>query len=489
MTNGDAGVGRADFVARYGLWNDDQLAAGRDVEQRLQGGDIELVRFSFPDQHGLLRGKALARDAAIQALSNGVNIVTTLLAKDTAHNTVYPVFTEGGGFGLDEMTGAGDFVMVADPTTYRELPWAPGTAWMLCDIYFSNGKPVPFATRAIMAKALADLAAAGYGYRAGLEVEFHLFKLLDPRLDAADATQPPRPPEVGILAHGFNYLTENRFDELEPTVDLLRRAVVDLGLPLRSSEVEFGPSQVEFTFQPMDGLDAADAMVLFRAAAKQVARRNGLLATFMCLPALPNLFPSGWHLHQSLSEPNSGANLFVPEQDEALLSGLGRQYVAGLIKHAGAGSLFAAPTLNAYKRYRPNSLAPDRAAWSRDNRGVMLRALGGAGDNTTRIENRAGDPAANPYLFMASQILAGLDGMERRLEPPAPTDTPYDTDGAEPLPRNLIDAVAALRADTFYREELGGQFIDYLLHIKEAEITRFLSTVTDWEQAEYLEMF
>jgi len=484
-----AGVGRQDFVARHGLWRDDQARAAVEVAKRVKAEDLESVRFSFADQHGLLRGKTLMAGAVPQALRNGVNIVTTLIAKDTSHRTVYPVFTEGGGFAMPEMTGAGDLVMVADPTTFRMLPWAERSGWMLCDIYFANGQPVPFSTRRILADAVADLGDRGQDFVAGLEVEFHLFRLKDPKLAPVDATQPAAPPEVSLLAHGFNYLTETRYDELEPTLEILRRQWLDLDLPLRSVEVEFGPSQCEATFLPLEAMAAADAMMLFRSATKQIARRHGLHATFMCLPALPNLFASGWHLHQSLIERRSGANLFVPGDAEAALSPLGLNYVAGLIEHAAAASAFVAPTINAYKRYKPNSLAPDRAAWSRDNRGVMLRALGGADDAGSRIENRAGDPAANPYLYLAAQLLAGRDGIDRGLAPPPPTDTPYDNPDAPALPQSLMDAVAVLKADGFYRDKLGDRFVDYFVHIKEAEIARFLATVTDWEQAEYFEMF
>ncbi len=482
-------VGREGFVARHGLWSDDQAAAGEEVLARIEREELELVRFSFADQHGLLRGKGLLAEVVPQAMANGVNMVTSLLAKDTSHRTVYPVFSAGGGFGMTEMTGAGDFVMVADPSTFRVLPWARKTGWMLCDIYFTNGKPVPFSTRQVMRDALRRLAKAGYRYTAGLEIEFHLFRLKDAMLAPEHGGQPATPPEVELLAHGFNYLTETRFDELEPALEILRRELGALGLPLRSTEVEFGPSQVEFTLQPQAGLEAGDLMMLFRAAVKQIARRHGYHATFMCLPALPNLFASGWHLHQSLTDPKSGRNLFVPRSAARLLSPLGRRFAAGLIKHAVPASLFTAPTVNAYKRYKPNSLAPDRAAWGQDNRGVMLRALGGPGDGGSRLENRIGDPAANPYLYMASQILAGLDGIERKLEPPPPTETPYDNRDAEMLPKSLIEAHAALAQDRFFRARMGSQFIDYLLHLKQAEIDRFLATVTDWEQAEYFEMF
>ena len=139
-------------------------------------------------------------------------MTTTLLAKDTAHRTVYPVFTPGGGFAMAEMQGGGDFLMVADPSTFRILPWANKTGWMLCDIYFGNGKAVPFSTRARCKDAVNALAKAGFNFRAGLEVEFHLFKLENPRLSPTDATWPPEAPQVSLLTQGYQYLTESRFD-------------------------------------------------------------------------------------------------------------------------------------------------------------------------------------------------------------------------------------------------------------------------------------
>jgi glutamine synthetase len=164
------------------------------------------------------------------------------------------------------------------------------------------------------------------------------------------------------------------------------------------------------------------------------------------------------------------------------------QFLAGLLDHAPASAAFAAPTINAYRRYRPYSLAPDRAIWGRDNRGVMCRVLGGPGDPASRIENRLGEPAANPYLYMASQLLAGLDGIARKAAPPASADTPYETP-APALPRSLEAALAALKASACYRDGFGGQFIDYFTHIKDAEIARFQLEVSDWEHREYFEMF
>ena len=480
------------FVARHALWSDEQRDAAARMRRIVEERNLEVIRLAFPDQHGILRGKTIIASEAIASLESGCSITTTMLAKDTSHRTVFPVFTAGGGFGMKEMEGAADVLMVADPTTFRVLPWAPATGWVLCDLYFGDGRPVPFATRGLYRRVLDELGTRGHDFVAGLEVEFHIFRLDDAHLRPEDAGQPGTPPSVSLLSQGYQYLTEQRFDQMEPVLEILRRDIVGLGLPLRSVEVEFGPSQCEFTFAPKKGLEPADNMVLFRSAVKQIARRHGYHATFMCRPKLPNVFASGWHLHQSIISRASGENQFMTkapaENSGEPLSAFGKAYLAGLLDHARASTLFTTPTINGYKRYRSYSLAPDRAIWGRDNRGVMIRVLGGAGDAATRLENRIGEPAANPYLYMASQILSGLDGVDRKLDPGPSADTPYETK-APLLPKSLRDAVSALKDDPFFREKLGAEFVDYYTHIKNAEIDRFLSEVTDWEHREYFEVF
>lgn len=476
------------FVERHGLWSDEQKEAAKRLARIVEDNNLEVIRLSFPDQHGILRGKTLIASEAVRSLEGGCSMTTSLLAKDTSHKTVFPVFSAGGGFGMKEMEGAADVLMVADPTTFRVLPWAANTGWVLCDLYFSDGRPVPFATRNLYRKVLDQLAGRGYDFVAGLEVEFHLFKLDDAHMAPEDAGQPGRPPDVSLLWPGYQYLAEQRYDLMEPTLETIRRDILALGLPLRSVEVEFGPSQCEFTFAPTTGLAPADTMVLFRSAVKQIARRNGYHATFMCRPKLPNVFASGWHLHQSLVSRPSGENAFMAKEAGEPLSAFGRAWLAGLIEHARASTVFTTPTINGYKRYRSYSLAPDRAIWGRDNRGVMIRVLGTAGDPATRLENRIGEPAANPYLYMASQILSGLDGVDRKLDPGPSADTPYETKAAL-LPKSLREAVFALDDDPFFRESLGAAFVDYYVHIKNAEIERFQAEVTDWEHREYFEMF
>ncbi|TAJ37315.1 MAG: glutamine synthetase [Reyranella sp.] len=474
------------LAEKAGLWTAERQAAAREAERRIQAGELTVVRLSFADQHGILRGKTLVVGEIAAAMKNGVGFTTTMLLKDTSHRTVFPVWTPGGGFGMKELEGAADVMMLPDPATFRVLPWAPHTGWMLCDIFYADGRPMPLSTRHILRQSLVALAEQGYDLVTGLEVEFHLFKLGKNHLAPGDAGPSGEPPEVSLLNQGYQYLTELRHDEMDPILEILRSNIADLVLPLRSIEVEFGPSQVEFTFRTAPGLESADTMMLFRSAVKQVAQRHGYHATFMCRPKLPNVMSSGWHLHQSLKDRKTHANAFVDVTEP--LSATGMHYMAGLLKHARAAAAFSTPTLNGYKRYRPFSLAPDRAVWGRDNRGVMVRVLGGPGDPATHLENRVGEPAANPYLYMASQMVSGLDGIGRKLDPGPSADTPYEAK-APALPRSLGEALEALRGDQVLREGFGDFFVDYYLKLKQAEIDRFNADVSDWEQREYFSLF
>ncbi|MFN2644657.1 MAG: glutamine synthetase family protein [Burkholderiales bacterium] len=455
---------------------------GVNILQEVEARGLKAVRFSFADQHGILRGKTLAAAEVRGALQHGVTVTSTLLLKDTAHRTVFPAFTPGGGVGMPELEGAADILMVPDAATFRVLPWAADTGWVLCDLALQDGRPVPYDSRAVLRKALEKLG--DHEFIAGLEVEFHVFRITDRNLRPTDAGQPGTPPDVELLTSGYQYLTEQRYDLIDPVVELLREGLEALGLPLRSFEVEFGPSQFEFTLAPLAGLAGADAMVLLRSAVKQIARRHGYHATFMCRPKLPNIMSSGWHLHQSLAK--GGRNAFSSERED--LSEIGRHYLAGLLAHARAACAFATPTINGYKRYRPYSLAPDRVIWGKENRGALLRVVGGPGASSTRIENRIGEPAANPYLYFASQIYSGLDGMAKRSALPPAADTPYEAK-AELLPRTLAEALESLRKDEMLREGIGDKFVDYYCRLKEAEIARYNLEVSEWEHREYFELF
>ncbi|HYY60259.1 MAG TPA: glutamine synthetase, partial [Burkholderiales bacterium] len=155
----------------------DPFSKFEDVLAEIESRGLKAVRFSFADQHGILRGKTLAAAEVKGALERGVTVTSTLLLKDTSHRTVFPAFTPGGGVGMPEMQGAADVLMIPDTSTFRVLPWAPDTGWFLCDLQFHDGRPVPFSTRAILRSALDKLAASGYEFVAGLEIEFHVFRI------------------------------------------------------------------------------------------------------------------------------------------------------------------------------------------------------------------------------------------------------------------------------------------------------------------------
>ncbi|MCW2266208.1 glutamine synthetase [Gluconobacter cerinus] len=476
------------FIQKFGLWTDIQTRTAAEVEHRVRVEGIDVIRFSFPDQHGILRGKTLVASALQSAFSAGVSVASSLLMKDTSHRTVISIFSEQNTTGLSEVRGSADMIMVPDPTTFKVLPWSRGTGWVLCDLYFRDGRKVPFATRHILRDVLGRLGDGGYDFMTGLEVEFHLTRLEDPCLRPGDAGQPSTPPQVSLTHRGYNYLTELNYDQLDPIFDILRHNMQQLGLGLNSLEVEFGPSQAEMVFNADLGMQPADDMILFRSAAKQICRRHGYHASFMCRPKLPNVMSSGWHLHQSLCDRKTGANVFMPVEGGEALSSTGMRWLGGLLDNAAPAAVFTTPTINGYKRYRPFSLAPDRAVWGEDNRGVMLRVLSGVGDRTSRIENRVGEPAANPYLYLASQVIAGLDGLSRNSLPGPSADAPYNFD-APMLPATLSQAVNALENSQVYRDGMGETFVKYLVEIKRSEIRRYNLEVSDWEQAEYFDVF
>jgi glutamine synthetase len=491
------GVGQHGFVARHGLYTPEQSAAAQEVAARIRELDLRTVRLVVVDQHGVPRGKSLSPDVAIAALSNGLDFSGAIYSLDTGNTVFVPAFAAGGGFGIDEFTGFPDVVLVPDPATFRVLPWADRTGWMLCDVFFSSGAPMPLDGRGLMRHALGELADTGYDYLAGIEVEYYIVRLDSDRITPENAGFTPAPPAVSIFERGYQYLSEVRLDSVAGTLEAIRDGLGAVGLLPRSMEDEWGPGQMEFSFSPIGGLAAADAVVLFRSAVKQMCQRRGLLATFMCRPALPNFFSSGWHLHESLLSPD-GRNAFASPDETLSLAG--RQFVAGLLEHALPMTVFATPTINGYKRYRPYSFAPDRVCWAVENRGALVRVQGAPGDENSHIENRMGEPAANPYLYMAANIAAGLDGIRRELTPPAPIESdPYAAE-APALPASLAEAVDALERDGFYRKAFGDAVVDYLIQMKRAEVARYDAAVaehppaegqdvSDWEMREYFEFY
>jgi glutamine synthetase len=490
------------FIDKHALWSDEQKLQADEIKRRVQNENLRLVRLAWADPHGYSRAKEVTAPVFLDALSNGYNINVATHMLDGAGGRTFASFTRGGGVRLDEMTGSPNLTVVPDPSTFRVLPWAPGIGWVLCDEYFDSGVPFPFSTRQLLRRELHRLEEQGLAHVVGLEIEWYLLRVAEDHLTDEHVGAPGtrgRPIKTFPAEPGYHYHSESNFDLMQPVLSALVEAFAKIGLPLRSIENEWGPGQIECTFAARPALEAADNLLLFRTATRQICRRMGYFATFMCRPALKGYYASGWHLHQSLIDAQSGRNLFMPEQTGEFLSPFGRQFLAGLLQHAVPATVFASPTVNGYRRFRANSLAPDRVTWGHDHRGVMLRVLGGPNDPATRIENRAGEPSASPYLYILSQIVAGLAGVDGRREPGPADDEPYAA-ARTMLPKSLPEALDALEQEPLFREKLGAVFVDYYLRLKRNEAARYQKwsdeagtphgdEPTQWEQNEYFDFF
>lgn len=478
---------RGGFIEQHGLWSEAQYAAAGQMRRVMDEVGIDMVQFLFVDQHGILRGKTLTRTAVPAAMRSGVRAPSTLLLKDTSGKSVFPVFSTEALGGLSRFSGAGDVVLVPDPTTFRVLPWSDNTGFVLCDLRFPDGSVVPYCTRSLLRSRLDLLAEQrDLGLTVGPELEFHVFAadaaFSPDRVGAPGA--PGEAPRTSATTAGSQLLHAESLNTLDDLVGELYRGLTLLDLPLSTIELEFGPSQLEITLEAGDAATVADDVVLARMAVRQIARRMGYHATFMSRPLGADTASTGWHLHQSMRSLVTGQNVFIPPESERVLSDTGRHYLGGLLAHAQAAAAFTTPTVNGYKRYQAYSLAPDRILWGVDNKGAMVRAVGGGGDPATRLENRSGEPAANPYLYIVSQLISGMDGLDRGLEPGEPTENPY-ADDVTRLPKSLGAAVEALEADDAFRAALGDDVIAWYSTIKRSEYDRYLSQVSDWEQREY----
>jgi glutamine synthetase len=487
------------LAQRCGIHDMPRAAACQQVLQAIAEQRIERVRIGWCDLHGVLRGKTLMAHAVADAMDEGLGLVSTVMLKDTSDRTAFDVFEPGLADELPGFGQANNLMLLPDPASFRVLPWAPSTGWMQAQPWFDDATPVALDTRRVLQAALAELAREGLGLRCGLEVEFHIYRIDDERLDPQLAAWPGEPPPVSMIHPGYNLLAEGWADMADEPLQIVQRTAQGLGLPLRSLEIELGPSQVEAVFSATDALTAADHMVLFRNGVRQALRRRGYHASFVCRPPFANVMASGWHLHQSLVDRDTGANVMRRDApapaaravDAAFtLSALGEQHLAGLLAHGRGMAALCTPTINGFARYRPHALAPQAVLWGRDNRGAMLRVLGRCGDAATRIENRIGEPSANPYLYIAAQIHAGLDGMRRGLSAPAATDAPYAS-GPTPLPTSLGEALDALAQDHTLVRAFGAPLIECFTRVKRAEVARFeqADDKDEWQRREYFSRF
>lgn len=494
-------VGHPRFVTEFDVWNQEQQAAAQHIEQALDG--VDLVHLAYADPHGLARSKTLTRQAFRTVLRNGMNFSSGPFVLDSGHAVTMDL-SDATGIGVQEITGAGNFILVPDPLTFMVLPGrqSPRTAWVLGDEYLRDGTPHPLSGRNVLRQVAARYARRDLTPVLGLEVEWYLTRRLPgPPGNAGNGFGlQGAAPRVEAVNAGYQFNLDSRYESIAPVVNPLAALLVELGLPLRSMEHESGPGQVETTFSPMGALDTADAMLLFRTLAKQLAMRLGYHASFMSLPAISGFDPSGWHLNQSVLD-GAGHNLFSAHAGPAAMSPASTAYARGLLARARDLCLLSVPTVNGYRRFGADfALAPTRVGWSSEDRTAMLRIVGTG--SSAHIENRVAEPAANPYLAIAAQLSAGLSGL---CPPDTPGTAPGVPAGAAPgaapgaLPQSLGEALEAFRRGPAAAELLGAPLAACLAGLKQSEADRFESwrdkeqppqgAVTDWEQREYFEAF
>lgn len=487
------GVGRTGFVSEFGLWNPEQAAAAEQIEAALD--QVDLVRLAFGDPHGLARSKTLTTQAFRSVLRNGMDFSPGPFLFDTGHAVAVDFHTDPG-IGVDELVGAGNFVLVPDPLTFQLLPGTgPRTAWVLGEEYLRDGTAHPLSSRHVLRRVAADYAKHRLTPVLGLEVEWYLTRRLPgpPGNTGNGFGLQGRAPRVEAMNSGYQFNLATCYDTVAQVTDPLAMTLLQLGLPLRSMEHESGPGQIETTFNPMSALDTADAMLLFRTLVKQTCARSGHHASFMSLPRLDGFDPSGWHLNQSVMDTATGRNLFAADSPTGGISADGKAYAEGLLERARDFCLLSVPTVNGYRRLTADfALAPTRIGWSFEDRTAMLRVVGAGG--ATHIENRVGEPCANPYLAIAAQLFAGLEGLTGLTTPTTGTDQPPAT-----LPQSLPEALTAFRAAERTHTLLGAPLTDCLAKLKHSEATRYATwhaaeqprtgQVTEWEQREYFEFF
>ncbi len=380
-----------------------------------------------------------------------------------------------------------DRVLVLDPETYRVLPWSTPErrrARIFCDIYEADGTPSPSDPRGILKRLLAEARQRGFIYNTGPELEFFLFK----RDNNGQALRPV-PHDVA------GYFDFSPRDEAQQVRSEIVIALQAMGIMVEASHHECAPGQHEIDFRYADALTSADNAVTLKYTVRAIANSFNLCASFMPKP-IYGVNGSGMHVHQSISNLD-GKNLFFDANDPYKLSQLAYHFIAGQLHHARGMSAILSPTVNSYKRLTPGYEAPVYICWATRNRSALIRvpAVTVGREKGTRIELRCPDPSANPYLAFAAMLAAGLDGLDRGLEAPAPiNEDVYHLDETERLLRNIAtmpgtlgEALDNFAHDEVIRNVLGPAISETILRARRAEWDDYRIRVSDWEIERYLE--
>jgi glutamine synthetase len=445
-----------------------------DAHAAVEGLAAQGVRYalaSFVDAHGVSKAKAVPLAHAHDMLAGS------------------ELFTGAALDGVPQSVNDDEVSARPDLSSATILPWRPDTCWMASDLYLHD-EPFAACSRSILRKVLAQAAEMGFVVNMGVETEFYVLREGENGLEPASTRDSLQKP-----CYDVRFLLDN-----QPWVDELVTAMRDLGWDVYSFDHEDGNGQFETDFAYADAMTTSDRVVFFRLMAGEIARRHGLIATFMPKP-FSNRTGSGAHMNISFADLHEGGNLFAANDDprDAGLSQLGLSFIAGVLRHAPAISALVAPTVNSYKRLVAQGAmsgytwAPIQISYGRNNRTNMVRVPMAGG----RIECRAADISMNPYLATALLVAAGLEGIREGLDPGEPcqedmyrhTRAELAERGIFMLPRTLDEAVDALEADSLAVDTLGPLMHGAFCDLKRAEWQEYHAHVSDWEIQRYLKLF
>ena len=447
-----------------------------DLAGRVRTGAIDTIVTAVCDMQGRLVGKRVTADFFLDhCREHGTHFCTYLLGTDME------MTTPDGYAAMDWASGYGDYLAIPDWSTLRVIPWLERTALVLCDVRDERtDAPITFAPRTILRRQIERLAAHNLAPKMATELEFYVLR------ESYEEAHAKR--FVGLSPSGW-YNEDYQLlqaTKSEPLYRRFRNEMSAAGIPIEFSKGEAAPGQHEVNIHYADALEAADRAVLFKHGAKEIAWQDGHAVTFMAKLHHQWTGSSG-HIHVSLTDAETGKSAFAADDPAGrAISETMRWFLGGMIAGAQELSLFVASTVNAYKRFATASWAPVHLVWGRDNRTCAFRIVGRG--SALRIENRLPGADSNPYLAFAAVLAAGLDGIERQIEPPDEfIGNGYTATGLPRIPKTLYRAIDCWEASDLARRAFGDDVHAHYLNMARVEQETYDSIVTDWERERYLE--
>ncbi len=446
-----------------------------DIERLIDQHGIETVKLGTPDIDGVYRGKRLGVKQFVDGCEGeGFAQCDVIFGWDIAEEVI-----DGWQLAIGSAdTGFADVLLRPDLATFRIVPWEPATAAVVADACDEHGGLVPQSPRTALRRVLDRAARLGYTAMTAVELEMRVFREDQESLRAKNFSG------LRPLNPGYNCYSISHASIDEDVVGALRRYMDAYGVEVEGYGREHGEGMYEMNLRYAGALEAADRGMLFKSGAKEVLAQAGCVPTFMAKYSDQMDGCSG-HIHQSLWR--DGESAFWDASAEHGMSDTMRSYVAGAL--VALPELFAlfAPNVNSYKRYVAGSWAPTAATWGVENRTSSLRAIT-PGPNGIRLEHRVPGADVNPYIGFAACLAGGLAGIERRLQPPPPSQgNVYAAEGLAPLPRTLDQAIELLDRSELARDYLGDAFVDHFVAMRRWEIEEHRRAVTEWERRRYFE--